>query len=212
MMRMIQLPHILGIVFGVVLVLITIIVAKVLLKYLRSRHQELRGTKGEEKTEKPVHSLEDEESPKLDAQLLDLISTKHDFSGPPDVTHISANWGHALTVEFHPRDFSEEVILRMDRKPLFSPSQAIRWSEGESGSRDRVAGEGRPSTFAVIENPECIPEREKWVPSPVEMSSLQRIEEDDSGITAETPLMSGLLEAEISQQSMKEGHILSTAV
>ncbi|XP_076310486.1 protein turtle-like [Tachypleus tridentatus] len=213
MMRMIQLPHILGIVFGVSLVLIIIIIAKVLLKYLRSRRHERRGIKGEEKTEKPVHSLEEEESPKHDAQLLDLISTKHDFSGPPDVTHISANWGHALTVEFHPRDFSEEVILRMDRKPMFIPSQTVRWSEGESGNGDREAGEGRPSTFVVIENLECIPEREKWAPNPIEVTSLQRIEEDDSGITAETPLMSGLLEAEeISQQSVKEVHILSTAV
>ncbi|XP_076366228.1 neural cell adhesion molecule 2-like [Tachypleus tridentatus] len=209
----VHLPYILGTIFGTVVVLMVIVATNVFLKYFCVREQEIRGIKGDERAEKQVHCIEEEESPKHDAQLLDLISTKHDFSGPPDVTHISANWGHPLTVEFHPKNYSEEVVLRMDRKPLLSPVETIRWREGEGGSGDRTAGENKPSTFTAIESLNIDHEKVKWAPKSVGMPSLPRIEEDDSGISAETPLVYGLLEVDNTpQQSSKNGHVFSTAV
>ncbi|XP_076336893.1 uncharacterized protein LOC143239579 [Tachypleus tridentatus] len=210
-MPTVQLPLIMGLIFGVLIVLIVLILTKVLLKHYRSQRLEYRDVKGKERTQKKLHSLIDDESPKHDAQFLDLISTKHDFSGPPDVTHISSSWTRSLVVEFHPKNFSDEVILRMDRKPLFTPSGTIRWREDERLRNEGVSDEGVASTFALTENSDFL--NEKCDLKEVEMSSLPKVKDDGNGTTIETSLKSDLQKTDQRpKQSSVEHHILSTAV
>ncbi|XP_076305132.1 neural cell adhesion molecule 2-like isoform X1 [Tachypleus tridentatus] len=95
--------HILGIILGILLVVVVLLLLILVLRKLSSRRHSCRDQviqHGRDEKEQ-VSSLTDEESPKHDMQLLDLISTKRDFSGPPDVTQSTAKWIHATSEDFH---------------------------------------------------------------------------------------------------------------
>ncbi|XP_076325119.1 uncharacterized protein LOC143233098 [Tachypleus tridentatus] len=152
-----------------------------------------------------VSSLTDEESPKHDMQLLDLISTKRDFSGPPDVTQSTAKWIHATSEDFH-------IDLTKNQESPITPAETVRWRDQVIEQSNRSKTDGESSLCIVSESGNSLYDPEEWRSKSFGSQSLVKIDDEDTCITSETPLMNSLARGEGSLQSFRLGHIMSTDV
>ncbi|XP_076328898.1 neural cell adhesion molecule 1-like [Tachypleus tridentatus] len=185
--------HVLGIVVGIFLLLLSTFVLNFVLRKLRRtqlsrRAGRLQGTRIEKQQ---TNSVVEEDSPKHDVQLLDLISTKRDFSGPPDVTHTSVNWNH-MTPADDAVDYTKDQLIPV------SPNERGPWQNQDSNVNCKADRDDEPTLCIISDN--ALYDTMKWRAKPFNSQTL--IKSEDKCIISETPLMNTINGGEQSLQNI----------
>ncbi|XP_076336476.1 protein turtle homolog B-like [Tachypleus tridentatus] len=204
----VRFSHVLGIVFGILLVVVILFLLIFVLRKLRCvyRSRQEQDIHNGQVEKDPVNSETDEESPKHDVQLLDLISTKKDFSGPPDVTHTTGKWNHTDSGDIR-------VDLKKDRQSSITPAETVRWRDQEIEKAQRAKMDDESSLCIISESSNSLYDLEEWRNKSFGPQIRTKIYDEENCINSETPLVNTLTEGEMnSLQSFRLGHIISTDV
>ncbi|XP_022238399.1 hemicentin-2-like [Limulus polyphemus] len=196
--------HVLGIIVGMFLVLLIMFVLNFVLRKLHRTQLSRRDGRPESNRIDKLQTsfVVEEESPKHDVQLLDLISTKRDFSGPPDVTHTSVKWNHMT-----PADGAVEYTK--DQLIPVSPTEKDPWQDRESKVNRRSDRDDESPLCIISESANALYDTVKWRAKPFHAQSLIKPEDVEKCVTSETPLMNTII---VGEQSLQIQNIVSTEV